>query len=333
MKRFKTILSFALVLTLLAMPVLTASAADEGADVPGAYFVSFSGTVESVTPFYESDESIREGTNFVLVKNEEGALFNFLVTPDTYMVTDKAPEAGDEFVGYYPVNRPMLMIYPPQAVPTVAAVNLGKTVIKVDRFDENLLSQDGDLRIVPGDKTEIVTPDGTAFEGSLENRNLVVFYSVVATSLPAQTNPEKIVVLPEPEEAGGLTEEDIQNLIETVPDMPIVVENEKIDAPAPYATDTGTVMVPLRAVAEALGETVSWNQELKRVTIGITITLDIGSDYYTFAKMAPISLGAAPALKDCVTYVPLQFFTDVMRLNNAYVFEGQIVIDNGELMN
>jgi hypothetical protein len=49
-------------------------------------------------------------------------------------------------------------------------------------------------------------------------------------------------------------------------------------------------------------------------------------------KMAPIQLGTAPAIVEGKTFVPLSFFKEVTRLNNAYVFESQIVIDNGERM-
>ena len=44
----------------------------------------------------------------------------------------------------------------------------------------------------------------------------------------------------------------------------------------------------------------------------------------------PISLGAAPELVGGRTFVPLQFFREVIPMNNAYVFDAQIVINNNE---
>jgi hypothetical protein len=40
----------------------------------------------------------------------------------------------------------------------------------------------------------------------------------------------------------------------------------------------------------------------------------------------------APELTGERTFVPLNFFKQVTMMNNAYVFEAQIVIDNGEVM-
>jgi hypothetical protein len=91
-------------------------------------------------------------------------------------------------------------------------------------------------------------------------------------------------------------------------------------------------MVPLRAIAEALGYDVTWNNELQRAFLGKDISLNIGSDSYTYMKMAPIQLGTAPTIVEGKTFVPLSFFKEVTRMNNAYVFESQIVIDNEEQM-
>jgi hypothetical protein len=105
------------------------------------------------------------------------------------------------------------------------SVTLGATVVandfqifeKTDRFTvmqtENglsLISQDGELVIHVGDNTEIIfeklfkqlslTPltinvDSQTLASLLDNRNLTVYYSVTTRSLPAQTTPEKIVIL------------------------------------------------------------------------------------------------------------------------------------------
>lgn len=66
--------------------------------------------------------------------------------------------------------------------------------------------------------------------------------------------------------------------------------------------------------------------------VGKSVSLTMGKDYYTYMKTAPIQLGTAPEVVNGKTFVPLSFFKKIIRMNNAYVFETQIVIDNGEIM-
>jgi len=55
-------------------------------------------------------------------------------------------------------------------------------------------------------------------------------------------------------------------------------------------------MVPLRAIAEALGYKVTWNNETLSVTLDKDISLTIGEDNYISGDNAPIKLGTAPEL-------------------------------------
>jgi len=106
----------------------------------------------------------------------------------------------------------------------------------------------------------------------------------------------------------------------------IVVNNELLeDATLPFEND-GIVMVPLRAVAEALGYDVSWNGYLRSVQLGVAIHVWIGDTEVHFGRMAPIEISTAPILLNNLTFVPLDFFQDVLG-QNAYVFEGQVVIE------
>ena len=77
------------------------------------------------------------------------------------------------------------------------------------------------------------------------------------------------------------------------------------------------VMVPLRALAEELGFTVTWNVSSVRVDTGDVHTdVTIGVDRYVITTShedmvgmsAPFSLGCAPYATNGVTYVPLSLF-------------------------
>jgi len=92
-------------------------------------------------------------------------------------------------------------------------------------------------------------------------------------------------------------------------------------------------MLPLRAISEALGFEVAWDGENRIVTLDREIRFPIGKDLYRDSDGQDHVLGAAPVIVEDRTFVPIGFFKKVLAVNNAYVFEGQITIDNGELMN
>ena len=91
--------------------------------------------------------------------------------------------------------------------------------------------------------------------------------------------------------------------------------------------DNGTKMIPLRAICEALGFEVTWNDEARRIELikmPSYITLTPDQDGYTFAKTAPIQLGKAPILKENRTYVPINFIDEI--LQGSYDEEGGLNI-------
>ncbi|MCX7748019.1 MAG: copper amine oxidase N-terminal domain-containing protein [Clostridia bacterium] len=278
--------------------------------VKQSYFNSFTGTVKKITDF----DGVK-GSKFVLVENEKGGEANIIVSKDTYIVNDAEIAVGSVITGFYDANAPILMIYPPQYNAEVVCVEMKDKNVKVDVFNKDLVSADQTLKLNISDETEIILQDGKAFNGKLADKKLVVIYGVSTKSIPAQTAPEKIVVL---------FEKDVSK-------MNIVVNKKKIEAPAAYMDEKGTVMVPLRAVAKALGVDVSWNGKQQSMMLGKGISLTIGKDYYTYMKTAPIQLGTAPALIKGKTFVPLSFFKDVMRMESAQVVESQIAIDSGEI--
>lgn len=101
------------------------------------------------------------------------------------------------------------------------------------------------------------------------------------------------------------------------------------------------VMVPLRAVAEALGFTVTWDGSLPgaRVETGqASIDLTLGKDLYQLVytssagKSDPLSLGAAPAmLAPGTIYVPAGLFRVLLGNQDdaVTVQDGTVVISSG----
>lgn len=96
----------------------------------------------------------------------------------------------------------------------------------------------------------------------------------------------------------------------------ITVDDELIDN-AKSISYENSVFIPIRAVAQALGFQVLWDNESKTVSLAnmpVFITFQIGVDGYTFAKTAPMPLGAAPKLIDNTTYVPIEVVSELMGL-------------------
>lgn len=100
-------------------------------------------------------------------------------------------------------------------------------------------------------------------------------------------------------------------------------DGETITAPVNFAMvdsisvedANGTVMMPLRSVAESLGYTVTWVAESRSVELtrgAHFITMSIDKDEYAFSRRAPQSLGMAPTLIGDSTYVPMSFVEAIL---------------------
>lgn len=275
-------------------------------------YASITGTIQEINE------------QLVTVQIKEDEVVHLVVSDTAYV--DEELTVGAEIVAFYNANAPMTMIFPPRYNAEAVALVKKERSVMVDRFDETLLSADGSLRLKLTDETEVTTQDGEAFEGDLANRKLFVEYQVVALSFPGQTAPTRIVVLDEQEapaeESSGVIITDLNN-IEAKQWM---INDTIIAAPSAFVNEQGTVMVPLRALAEALGYELTWEPGTMTAGVGKAISLQIGNEDYIFARMAPIQLGAAPALVDGLTYVPITFFKEVIRAEEVSVDAQQIVI-------
>ena len=126
-----------------------------------------------------------------------------------------------------------------------------------------------------------------------------------------------------------LTQEDLDIMWDNMlnPEtVQIFINGEVVDAPTPFINrEAGFVMVPIAAVAEALGYDVFGEGD--EIMVGRGATFTIGEDYYFYGRMAGIQLGTAPKLYDNVVFVPLHFFGTILS-DEAYVADGNIFINN-----
>ena len=207
---------------------------------------------------------------------------------------------------------------------------------------------------------EIIFQDGTPFEGEfyeLTDRKLVAYHTFVAMSFSGQTVPQKIVILFEravhpihyftPEELEqlermdgiegfGTFDNNSNMMLQLSPDemamfwssqidpetVQIVVDDVVIEAPTPFVNmQTGSVMLPVAAIAEAMGINVVG--EGADVVIGAGITFTVGVDSYFIGRMTPIELGTAPELIDGVLFVPDLFFKVILP-GDVFFVEGDV---------
>ena len=299
-------------------------------------FISFAGIIKRI----EIPEIEDVGyTKIILAEDSEGAEIAFKITDNTYFVTDNEMEVGAGIIGFYDGRAPMALIYPPQPEASVIAIGKeeGKFVL-VDRFDENLLSEDSRFKLNIGANTEIILQNNEVFDGELTNRALVVIYSEVAYGRPAHITPEKVVVLFEravhpihiltDEELAAiengigmaepisplltLTNEDLMLLAQSSQNLTVKFEDVELNGPQPFVDDNGVFMLPVRAVAEAMGLHVEWFEDTRTVQVGIGASFIVGYDSYSRARMAPVELGAASIIRDDRAFVPLEFFTVII---------------------
>ena len=300
---------------------VSALSANDTAELP--YYIVFSGKVISISDVIDVNGE-KTGSSYVLIEGEDGLMANFIVSEKTYMLTDNEPQIGDRITGIGEMPMQMIMIYPAQYMASAIAVNMDeKMSIYADLFDENLMGKDGKFKIITDESTKIIDRDGTEFTGEIKNAKLVVVCKRFDEETLKESVAEKIIVMNKFQRG---EEFDISK-------AQLIVSDKVIEgAPAAYYNDDGYVMVPLRVIAESLGYNVTWDNGA--IDIGSVSSMKIRSYEYTYSQMGDITLKAAPELsEDGKTFVPLSYFRDVLKLNNAYVFEGQIVIDNAEIMN
>ena len=113
---------------------------------------------------------------------------------------------------------------------------------------------------------------------------------------------------------------------------------EVVITPVPMQQIDGKMMVPLRATLEAMGYTVSWNNETKSVEMlrGAQWTsITIGENRYFHNRVAPYELSMAPVLFEGHTMIPAEFYNRVLQKgigienSNLYLHDSEIARYSG----
>lgn len=128
----------------------------------------------------------------------------FYISEDVALLDDTVQAAVDQeqltmgtrITAYYPENTPVALSMPPQMTPRVIVINSKKDVgfVHVATFADDLVSSDGQLKLNLSTDTVITDAQGKPVT-KIAGKTLVVFYTASTRSIPAQTTPEKIIVL------------------------------------------------------------------------------------------------------------------------------------------
>lgn len=144
-----------------------------------------------------------------------------------------------------------------------------------------------------------------------------------ASSAMAEYTPDQPVV----DRGDGI----MTTAVSTAEDYVVVVNGVQLEKKG--YLDGDKVMIPVRALAEALGFDVEWVGESETVwlTRGANfITFQNGVDGYTFAKTAPIPLGKAPVIIDGTTFVPVNFAEEILHTTVTVDPNGTVTITDTE---
>ena len=163
--------------------------------MPMNQYLSITGRIKSIEPVGYGSQKAYGCMMLMGVEGEEETYVNFMVTPSTFVLNYETLRVGMKATFYYRADAPAPLIFPPQFGAVVVVPEQDGRFVYVGHFDEELISADASLQLNVDDSVEVVTINNQKFLGNPANKDLVVTYTNTTRSIPAQTTPEKIVVL------------------------------------------------------------------------------------------------------------------------------------------
>lgn len=292
-------------------------------------------TQEDGSVFIEAEDAEKQPAHINLDKD-----FALSFDNEGKKVEVKDIKADDTVRIFLAGNSPMLAIYPPRYTPAVLIVNkedspsnVNVDTYTMDKDAQRLTNAENSLALNISDETVIVDEAGNKVaKEELDGKDLCVFYTIATFSIPAQTPPQKIVVLDkEIAEVPDNTDDNMQQEPEVVITGNMVINGKALQEE--IVDVEGTQMVPVRTIAEAMDLEVKWDDALKAVSVGtipMGVNFKVGVDAYNKARMTPFTFGQAPVTivreGTGVTYVPVAFFTEVIGAEIS-TQDGKTVID------
>lgn len=283
-----------------------------------------------------------ETVSSILVKTTDEQDIQLNLSADTLIVNNETGAAaalsdikeGDKIYAYY--SKAMTRSLPPQSTCELILVGVGEntpaslhevgTVSTNEEGMTEVLTADGSMIIRMDDKTTYApykTKNIVTKADLTEGTRFLAWYDIVAMSYPGQAYTQKVVILPaaateETATETQATRETEQTAAETT-ELTIVAGGKTLEVKGEMKD--GVAVVPVRAAAEALGCTVSYEQKDGKEYVTVendtrSMTLEIGTDNYVsttkiedaVGMTAPAQYGVAPYIVDGTTYAAADLF-------------------------
>ncbi len=179
---------------------------------------------------------------------------------DGSVKTAKDLTEGMEITAVLPSNAIMTMSIPPMTPSAMGfVINAEGTSVMVGKFNDELVNEENKLALNVSEETSIVSITGTKqilTAEDIKGNDCLVIYGATTKSIPAQTSPIKVVILPTAENELTVKE----------------VETKTIST------------VALRDAAVEAGFAVKWTSNEAPVVLekdGVAISVTLGSTAYT----------------------------------------------------
>ena len=122
-------------------------------------------------------------------------MVQFVVSGETQIIDNVRLRNGMRIAAFYDANLPTPAVYPPRYQAELITALRGTQQVKLAYFDSDLTSADNTLKLNLTPFTNTVTANGQRFSCQPTDMELLVYYTTTTFSIPAQTTPQKIIVM------------------------------------------------------------------------------------------------------------------------------------------
>jgi hypothetical protein len=153
------------------------------------------GTVMSIDIFQASTDDKSACSLLIVLRSKNHDITHFIIDLTTYFIDHITLRRGDYITAFYDTSVPVALIFPPRYRAVVIAKNSRGSFVKVDYFNDALISSDNTLKLNISPRTQLLLPNNQNYLGNISEKNLAVVYSFTTKSIPALTTPSQVTVL------------------------------------------------------------------------------------------------------------------------------------------
>ncbi|MCK9478559.1 MAG: copper amine oxidase N-terminal domain-containing protein [Firmicutes bacterium] len=232
---------------------------------------------------------------------------------------------GSKIKGYY--SPIMTRSLPPQTNAFCLLINFenGKTPYDYIQVKEINQKESGDITVLTGDNASLITimkenpyrsfktKDIPSIDDITTGTELLVYYEIMALSYPGQATSQDTIFIQTPKNSNNST------IVFSLENNRVFLNDNEFllqDTERIVLKESGDVLIPIRAIMEALGFTVTWHDADHSVDVkqgDVETSFKIGLNEYKNQKTKSI-LPKAELIND-KTFVPIQLLSEVLDID------------------